>query len=304
MFGAAKESISNAKDAITTAAKDVVEKGKNITSSMPTYSSEFDIMEKIVFVILVVICFVILFSIGSSILGAVLQPNNPYVIDGLLTASNSKVFPNSPSNDGVIIQRSNNELTGIEFSWSVWLNVTNLTGTKDYLHVFSKGDNSTLEPIDSRGISSPNNAPGLYLSASTNQLLVVMNTFENIEEKIEVGNIPLLKWIHVLIRLEGQYLDVYVNGILAKRKELSSVPKQNNGGVYVASNGGFNGFISNLRYYNKALSPGDIVSIVNQGPNLKLSSSEQKSLTNTYPNYLALDWYFQSALAGEDAAQS
>jgi len=294
---------ASAKEAITNATKDVVDKGKDLASDMPSYTSEWNIMEKIVFIILVIICFVILFSIGSSILGAVLQPSNPYVIDGLLTATNGKVFPNSPTTDGVVIQRSNNELTGIEFSWSVWINVSDLHGTKDYLHVFSKGDNSTLAPIDDRGISSPNNAPGLYLSAETNQLLVVMNTFENIEEKVEVGNIPLLKWIHVLIRVEGQYLDVYVNGRLAKRKEMTSVPKQNNGGVYVASNGGFNGFISNLRYYNKALSPGDIVGIVNQGPNLKLSSSEQKSLTNTYPNYLALDWYFQSAQDGEDTVQ-
>ena len=294
---------ASAKEAITNATKDVVDKGKDLAPNMPSYSSEWNIMEKIVFIILVIICFVILFSIGSSILGAVLQPSNPYVIDGLLTATNGKVFPNSPSTEGVVIQRSNNELTGIEFSWSVWINVSDLHGTKDYLHVFSKGDNSTLAPIDDRGISSPNNAPGLYLSTETNQLVVVMNTFENIEEKVEVGNIPLLKWIHVLIRVEGQYLDVYVNGTLAKRKEMTSVPKQNNGGVYVASNGGFNGFISNLRYYNKALSPGDIVGIVNQGPNLKLSSSEQKSLTNTYPNYLALDWYFQSAQADEDTVQ-
>ena len=258
-----------------------------------------NLVEKVVFVVLVVISLTILFSIGASVMSTFLQPNNPFIIDGLLTATNGRVFNTDDPANGVIIQRSNNEATGMEFSWSVWVNVTDLSaGSNNYMHVFSKGDNSSMQPTDDNGIYTPNNAPGVYLSKQTNQLLVIMNTFEVIEEKIEVANIPLGKWVHILVRLEGQYLDVYINGIIAKRKQLLSVPKQNNGKVYVTQNGGFNGFLSNLRYYNRALTPGDIVAIVNQGPNLKLSKDEQKGLKNKYPNYLALDWYFQSAQAG------
>jgi hypothetical protein len=268
------------------------------TAAASAQSVGMNLVEKVVFVILVMISLTILFSIGASVLSTFLQPTNPFVIEGLLTATNGRIFNTEDPKNGVIIQRSNNETTGMEFSWSVWINVTDLSaGSNNYMHVFSKGDNSSLQPTDDNGIYTPNNAPGVYLSKQTNQLLVIMNTFEVIEERIEVGNIPLGKWVHILVRLEGQYLDVYINGIIAKRKQLLSVPKQNNGKIYVAQNGGFNGFLSDLRYYSRALTPGDIVAIVNQGPNLKLSKDEQKGLKSQYPNYLALDWYFQSAQA-------
>ena len=257
------------------------------------------ILERFIFVILVVICFVVLLSVGSNILSAILEPSNPYIVDGLYTASNGKVIPQDPKKSGsVSITRSDNETNGIEFSWSIWLNVTSLDDSPgnagQYKHIFSKGDNDNV-PIDSRGLNSPNNSPGLYIDKNTNSIIVIMNTFEQIEEMITVTDVPLNKWVHVLIRVEGAYFDVYINGTLAKRKVLGSVPKQNNGNVYLCQNGGFSGFISNLRYYKSALEPGDILRIVNKGPSLKLSKLEKKDLKNGNLNYLAMDWYFQNA---------
>jgi hypothetical protein len=256
-------------------------------------------LERFVFVVLVVICFVVLLSIGSNILSAIFEPNNPYFVDGLYTASNSKIIPVDPTKSGAIpISRSDNESYGIEFSWSVWLNVTSLDDSPgnagQYKHVFSKGDNDNV-PMDSRGLNSPNNSPGLYIDKNTNSLVVIMNTFEQIEEMITVVDVPLNKWVHVLIRVEGAFFDVYINGTLAKRKVLASVPKQNNGNVYICQNGGFSGFISNLRYYRNALDPGDILRIVRKGPSLKVSSLEKKDLKSGNLDYLAMDWYFHNA---------
>jgi hypothetical protein len=258
------------------------------------------ILERGIFIILVIICFTILLSVGSNLLSAILEPNNPYFVDGLYTATNGKVIPQDPSKNGAVtIARSDNETYGIEFSWSVWLNVSSLDdnnslNSAQYKHVFSKGDNDNV-PIDSRGINAPNNSPGLYIDKNTNSLVVIMNTFEQIEEVITVTDMPMNKWVHVLIRVEGAFFDVYVNGTLAKRKVMASVPKQNNGSVYLCQNGGFSGFISNLRYYRNALDPGDIINIVNQGPNLKLSKLEKNDLKKNKLNYLAMDWYFQNA---------
>jgi hypothetical protein len=256
-------------------------------------------LERFVFVILVVISFVILLSVGSNILSAIVEPANPYLVDGLYTATNSKIIEQDAKKSGSVpITRSDNETYGIEFSWSVWMNVTGLDdspgNTGQYKHVFSKGDNNNV-PMDSRGLSTPNNSPGLYIDKTTNALVVIMNTFEQIEEIITITDVPMNKWMHVLIRVEGAFFDVYVNGTLAKRKVLASVPKQNNGNVYICQNGGFSGFISNLRYYRSALDPGDILSIVNRGPSLKLSSLEKKDLKNGNLNYLAMDWYFHNA---------
>jgi hypothetical protein len=266
--------------------------GKGIIKTLSNILHGNTILERFVFVILVIICFVIMLSVGSNILSAILEPENPYLIDGLYTASNGTIIAQDP------IARSDNETFGIEFTWSIWLNVTSLEDSKgnssQYKHVFSKGDNNNV-PVDSRGINAPNNSPGLYIDKNTNSIVVIMNTFEQIEEMITVTDVPLNKWVNVLIRVEGAYFDVYINGTLAKRKVLNSVPKQNNGKVYVCQNGGFSGFISNLRYFKKALEPGDILNISNSGPNLKTSKIEKQYLKSGESNYFAMDWYFNNA---------
>ena len=275
------------------------ESGKSFMSSAFNVLQGNTVFERIVFVILVLICFIVLLSIGSNLLSAVFEPNNPFIIDGLYTATNPKVISQDPGKkDSVPISRSDNETHGIEFSWSIWVNVTSLDdnpgSTAQYKHVFSKGDNDNV-PVDSRGLNSPNNSPGLYIDKNNNSLMVIMNTFEQLEEMVTVTDIPLKKWVHVLIRVQGTYLDIYINGTLAKRKVLGSVPKQNNGNVYVCQNGGFSGYISSLRYFKKALEPGDILGLVNKGPSLKVSSVEKKDLKKNNSNYLAMDWYFQNA---------
>jgi hypothetical protein len=83
---------------------------------------------------------------------------------------------------------------------------------------------------------------------------------------------------------------VYINGTIAKSMELFGVPKQNYGNVYVGLNGGFNGNVSNLWYYNYALGTSEIQNLVKRGPNTKMVGSSAMNMKN--PNYLSLRWYF------------
>jgi hypothetical protein len=199
------------------------------------------------------------------------------------------VISQDPATIGAIpLTRSDNK-DGIEFSWSVWLNITDVESTSNqYKHVFNKGE---LNIDSDSGLNTPNNAPGLYISPNTNEIVVIMNTFQVINEEIKIPNFPMNKWVHVVIRVMNNALDVYVNGALAKRHILSSVPKQNYGDVYVASNGGFSGNLSNLRYFNYALQPGDIIGITDNGPNISASKSSTTTGSTAKPPYLSFQWY-------------
>ena len=240
-----------------------------------------------VLIIISVVVIVVVFSLVTSFMTARAYPSDPMVIKGLYNGNTLQVIPQ----DNVPITRSQNQ-DGIEFSWSVWLNITNLDNSPgQYKHIFSKGDNDASQ--SNSGMNSPNNSPGLYLAPDSNSLVVIMNTFHTIDEQIQIDDIPLKKWIHVLIRVENRYLDVYVNGTLTKRKLLASVPKQNFGNVYACMNSGFNGFLSNLQYFDYALQPGPIASLVGQGPNLKASTSQNSM--NVNPPYFSLQWYFQNS---------
>lgn len=254
------------------------------------------IVAKFAFLLLVLIAFVILLRLGTGLLAWLFAPvADPILINGMVDAKQMMKIPQDPSVNGAVpILRSQNQDEGLVFTWSVWMLIDDLQYRQnEYKHVFHKGNddiNVTKVPI---GMNHPNNAPGLYIAPDRNALIVVMNTFENINEEIVIPDIPINKWINVIIRVDAQHkLDVYINGRLTRRHILTSVPRQNYGDVYVSMNGGFSGYTSSLRYFNEAIGTNKIQSIVDAGPNMNMIGSD---MTDSKPRYLSLRWFFAGA---------
>jgi len=247
------------------------------------------LVSKIAFLLLVLFAFIIILQMGIALLSwYYIKSDSPHLIDGMIDAKQTIVIPQSPSQQGAkTIYRSVNAKGGIEFTWSVWIFINDL-GAADgkYRHIFHKGNDSTA----SNGLNFPNNSPGLYISPNTNELTVIMNTFDVINEEITIPDIPMNKWVNVMIRCRNTTIDLYVNGIITKSVQLVGVPKQNYGDVFVAMNGGFDGYISNLWYFNTALGAAQIQKIVRGGPNIKMRGSSSMNMKN--PDYLSLRWYF------------
>ena len=268
----------------------------NGTFGTQSFLESNSLVAKFSFLLLVIFGFVILLRIGISTLSYFLKPSSsPHLIDGMVDATQMIVFEQDPSNNGAVtIYRSVNENDGIEFTWSVWLFINNLELSKNlttYKHIFSKGNSD----LDSKGVVNPNNAPGLYIRPNSNTLVVIMNTFNVINEEIEIPDIPLNKWVNVIIRCQNTTLDVYVNGTIARSINLVGIPKQNYGNVYVAMNGGFNGYISNLWYHNYALGTTEIQKISEYGPNTKMIGSGSTAMSSNMFDYLSLRWFFYGA---------
>ena len=246
---------------------------------------------KIAFLLLVVFAFVVLLRLGVTIIGYIFKANeSPHLIDGMVDATQMLVYQQDPSNNNsVTIYRSVNANNGIEFSWSVWIFINNLQYLEgQYRHIFHKGNGN----LETSGLVFPNNAPGLYLAPNTNNLVVVMNTFNVINEEIIIPDVPLNKWVNVIIRCQESVLDVYINGTITRSLQLQGVPKQNYGDVFVAMNGGFDGYISNLWYYNYALGTAAIQNLIKKGPNTTMVGSDGSGMNDKTRNYLALRWYF------------
>lgn len=254
--------------------------------SMPDMDESSPLV-RFLFILLVFVGCVIFIQFFIKIVPLLFSNSSPYLIKGLVPGNTPLMISQDPSVSGAVpLTRSDNQ-TGIEFTWSVWLNITDVDSANfQYKHIFHKGE----QHIDTdTGMNSPNNAPGLYISPNTNELIVVMNTFNVINEQVKIPNFPMNKWVHVLVRDTNNALDIYINGSLAKRHILTSVPKQNYGNVYVSSNGGFSGNLSDLRYFNYALPPGEILAITNNGPNLK--ANKNNITLGSVPPYLAFQWY-------------
>lgn len=211
-------------------------------------------MKNMIFMIIVVIIIVIVIYYLMSLFSFT---GETAVVSGSIDAKHGKVVEQDPNVHGSRpILRSNNRTTGLEFTWSVWVNIDHM----DYLPgkeklIFNKG-------------SSQSNCPGLYIDKNTNNFIVRVDNFNGGKEEIVIKDFTLNKWINVIIRCENLYLDVYINGTIVKRHVCSYLPKQNYSNVNVATGGGFSGKLSDLYYWNYALGTSKIESIIELGPGL------------------------------------
>lgn len=250
------------------------------------------IIVRISFVLLVVFLFIVLLNLSLALVGwGFSSSSSPHLIQGMVDGRTTVIIPQDPSVVGSKpIERSVNARSGMEFTWSVWLYVENLEYLHNqYRHIFHKGEANIQTATETRGLNFPSNAPGLYIEPNTNSLCVIMNTQEVINKEIVIPDFPLHKWFNVMIRCRNVTVDVYINGTVVKSVDLDSVPRQNYGNVYVAMNGGFDGYLSNLFYYSYALSTGEIQNLVRRGADFRTSSASQTTILNT--EYLSYRWY-------------
>lgn len=252
------------------------------------------LVAKVAFLLVIMLVFILCLRVGIMLLNWFMSDSsNPHMIDGMIDSKQMKVILVDPNEKGSKpIARSDDENDGIEFTWSVWLFVDDIDYKRgQYKHVFHKGNDNINLDSKPYGMNFPNNGPGLYLAPETNNLVVVMNTFKTIEEKIIVKNYPLNKWFNVIIRVEGNNCDVYVNGTVTNRHVLNDVPKQNYDKVYMSMNGGFSGYTSNLWYYDYALGTTEIQRLIDAGPNMNLLGDD---MLNGKPRYFSLRWFFRN----------
>ena len=121
------------------------------------------LVAKFAFLLLVLIIFVLLLSAGVALLAWLLSPNpNPILINGMADGKHMRRFPQNPSATGAVpILRSDNDVGGMEFTWSVWIFVDDMLYKQDeYKHVFHKGNYGIQVGGNPAGMSKPNNAPG------------------------------------------------------------------------------------------------------------------------------------------------
>lgn len=283
------------------------------------------IIARLAFITVIIIAFYIVLRIGLIILGFVFKENtSPHLLDGMVDTDKYLVIPQDPTKKkSKAIYRSDNEDKGTEFTWSVWLFIDKTQSeTNIPYHIFNKGSKTTSTQ---GGLYCDTNAPGLYLNVEEQT-----GTFENkhsfevlidthgsnvldgqaqgnkgtANNSILIEDIPIGKWVNLLIRAEHKTIDIFINGTLVRRTIFSDVIKQNYQDVYIATeltnsdntlktNGIEGGKISNLWYYDKAIGTQEILKIINNGPNLNTLGSTTLSVI---PTYLSSGWYTSSIL--------
>ena len=212
-----------------------------------------------------------------------------------------RTFEQNPKVKGsVTIPLSDNERTGVEFSYSfyLWVNPNTFRQEDGLLHIMHKGN----------PVPFPLMAPGVFMRSNTNTMRVYMNSSKSWNNYIDVENIPVNKWVHVVILARANAIEVYINGNLAKKLNMDGATLyQNFGNLYLFNQrntvlnpattpsvggqilsifGAYNGSMSNLLYFSYALSYTEIQSLGLTGPSKKTEVNSQDQ-----PPYLQDSWW-------------
>jgi len=125
-----------------------------------------------------------------------------------------------------------------------------------------------------------NPSPSISLDAMENNISVTVSCYptkNNNDSKppsanppnlhtCSVSNIPLQKWVNLIVSLYGRTLDVYLDGKLVRTCVLPGVamidPAAN---VLITPNGGFNGWTTNFQYWASSSNPQEAYNIYKGG---------------------------------------
>lgn len=211
---------------------------------------------------------------------------------------------------------------GQEFTYCTWLyikdsnfiktggdeecNIDN-SGGPLFRMIFNKGSD------DLKKITDPNDSsktiwhyptlssPGVFLYPNTNKLHIRFNTFEkgHMYKSADVGNIPLNKWFMLTIVLIGNSVDIYINNMLKKR-EVIGVVKLNYGDLHIGSFGGFDGYLANFRYFNRAVQTWEIDEMyqIGTGTEMRQPVANIQQVANLSPNYFFTTGFANSNFKG------
>jgi hypothetical protein len=170
------------------------------------------------------------------------------------------------------------------FTYSIWVYINDWNykygEIKPILGRMSKSSSSSSSSVE--GLSGSGPCPLIVLGALSNNLEIFLSTFasstsdtsptvddstgQNVSRSV-VNNIPIQKWVNILISVYGKTMDIYIDGKLVKTVLLEGVPKINNDAdVYITPKGGFSGYTSKLQYFSDATDPQKAYNIYLAGP--------------------------------------
>jgi hypothetical protein len=114
----------------------------------------------------------------------------------------------------------------------------------------------TTSDVQPSSVSTPSSVSGTDSVSATNSVVNICN----------VANIPVQKWVNLLISAYGRSMDVYIDGKLVKTCLLPGIAKINySAPIYITPNGGFSGWTSKIQYWPNATDPQTAWNIYSEG---------------------------------------
>jgi hypothetical protein len=217
--------------------------------------------------------------------------SDPYTLQNIQSGqTTSTISASSLATNGSDTPSSN-------FAYSVWFYIDdwNYRYGEPKVIFGRMGARSGSNEGSVEGISGLDPCPAVVLGAVENNVSVSLGCYPGADQEpttpggktivhtCSVANIPIQKWVNLVLSVYGRTMDLYVDGKLVRTCLLPGVASvNNNSNIYVTPRGGFDGWTSKLQYYPNSLNPQQVWNIYTQG------YSSWSSMFNAYQIEISL----------------
>jgi hypothetical protein len=216
---------------------------------------------------------------------------DPYTLQNVQSGqTTSTISASSLATNGLDVPSSN-------FAYSIWFYVNdwNYRYGEPKVIFGRMGAKSGSGTGSVPGVSGLDPCPAVVLGAVENNVSVSLGCYPGVDQEpttkggntvvhtCSVANIPIQKWVNLIVSVYGRTMDLYIDGKLVRTCLLPGVASvNNNSDIYVTPAGGFNGWTSKLQYYPNPINPQDAWNIYTRG------YSSWSSMFNAYQVQVSL----------------
>lgn len=199
---------------------------------------------------------------------------DPYTLQDIQSGKTQTVIQStSLATNGSNVPSSN-------FAYSVWfyINDWNYNYGKPKVLFGRMGAPSDPSGGSITGVSGLDPCPAVVLGNIENNLSISLGCYPGADQRptrpggrtvmhtCNVSNVPIQKWVNLVISVYGRTLDVYIDGKLVKTCLLPGIANINNSSsVYLTPMGGFDGWTAKFQYFPDSLNPQEVWNIYTQG---------------------------------------
>jgi len=176
-----------------------------------------------------------------------------------------------------------NGVSSSNFTYSIWFYINDWNyryGEPKVVYGRMSAPSSGASTGSVAGVAGTDPCPLVVLGAVQNNLAISLTCYSTDSSSTihtcAVANIPIQKWVNLLISVYGRTLDVYIDGKLVKTCLLPGTANVNaNSNVYITPPGlpnssssgqaGFSGWTSKFQYFPNATDPQTAWNIYQQG---------------------------------------
>ena len=205
----------------------------------------------ILFVVIVILLFIIINYIKSDI----------STLTGLVAGTTQQKI------DATDLDSTNSNSSN--FTYSIWFYVDDWN--------YRYGEPKVIFGRMTEGASTKEPCPTVVLGANQNNIAVSLAVYPGADDtptdgskysvdSFAIANIPIQKWVNLLVSVYGRTMDIYIDGKLVRTCILSGVAAIDSAApVYITPNGGFSGWTANFQYWSESTDPQKAWNIYKKG---------------------------------------